>query len=120
MLPADFSARDDLSSDIQDIGPNSSSRAELSSADPIGLVTAATVWRSRTSRSSATSSAAGTPSTRCPAAATSVEVQAVIRDVVETEGPVSPTRLAKLVAHAYGLSRVLDDRVAQINRAVPA
>ena len=48
------------------------------------------------------------------------EVQAVIRDVVETEGPVSPTRLAKLVAHAYGLSRVLDDRVAQINRAVPA
>ena len=47
------------------------------------------------------------------------EVQAVIRDVVETEGPVSPTRLAKLVAHAYGLSRVLDDRVAQINRAVP-
>jgi len=43
-----------------------------------------------------------------------------IRDVVETEGPVSPTRLAKLVAHAYGLSRVLDDRVAQINRAVPA
>ena len=31
----------------------------------------------------------------------------------------SPTRLAKLVAHAYGLSRVLDDRVVQINRAVP-
>jgi hypothetical protein len=48
------------------------------------------------------------------------EVQAVIRDVVETEGPVSPTRLAKLVAHAYGLSRVLDDRVVQINGAVPA
>ncbi len=47
------------------------------------------------------------------------EVQAVIRDVVETEGPVSPTRLAKLVARAHGLSRVLDDRVVQINRAVP-
>ena len=40
MLPADFSARDDLSSDIPDIGPNNSSRAELSTADPIGLVTA--------------------------------------------------------------------------------
>jgi hypothetical protein len=48
------------------------------------------------------------------------DVQTVIRDVVETEGPVSPTRLAKLVAHAYGLNRVLDDRVVQINRAVPA
>jgi hypothetical protein len=47
------------------------------------------------------------------------EVQTVIRDVVGTEGPVSPTRLAKLVAHAYGLNRVLDDRVVQINRAVP-
>jgi hypothetical protein len=47
------------------------------------------------------------------------EVQAVIRDVVETEGPVSPTRLGRMVAHAYGLSRVLDDRVVQINRAVP-
>jgi hypothetical protein len=48
------------------------------------------------------------------------EVQTVIRDVVDTEGPVSPTRLAKLVARAYGLNRVLDDRVVQINRVIPA
>ena len=120
MLPADFSARDDLSSDIPDIGPNNSSRAELSTADPIGLVTAVDGLEEPyvpfvsdvIGRRNALDS--------LPGGRYVGEVQAVIRDVVETEGPVSPTRLAKLVAHAYGLSRVLDDRVAQINRAVPA
>ena len=120
MLPADFSARDDLSSDIQDIAPNNSSRAELSSADPIGLVTSSNSLEEPyvpfvsdvIGRRNALDS--------LPGGRYVGEVQAVIRDVVETEGPVSPTRLAKLVAHAYGLSRVLDDRVAQINRAVPA
>ena len=46
-------------------------------------------------------------------------VQTLIRAIVETEGPVSVPRLARLVARAHGLSRVLDDRVAQVARTVP-
>jgi Protein of unknown function (DUF3320) len=119
-LPADFSPRDELLSDIQDIGPDSSSRAELSSADPIGLVTAANGLEEP--YVPFVSDVIGRRNTldSLPGGRYVGEVQAVIRDVVETEGPISPTRLAKLVARAYGLSRVLDDRVAQINRAVPA
>ncbi len=120
MLPVDFSARDDLSADIPDIGPNTSSRADLSTADPIGLVTSVASLEEPyvpfvsdvIGRRNALDSV--------PGGRYVGEVQAVIRDVVETEGPVSPTRLAKLVAHAYGLNRVLDDRVVQINQAVPA
>ena len=98
----------------------SSTCSELSSADPIGLVTAANGLEEPyvpfvsevIGRRNALDS--------LPGGRYVGEVQAVIRDVVETEGPISPTRLAKLVARAHGLSRVLDDRVAQINRAVPA
>ncbi len=46
-------------------------------------------------------------------------VQALVRDVVETEGPVSMARLARLVARAHGLTRVVDHRVTQIAQVVP-
>ena len=121
MLPVDFSARADLSADIPDIGRCSHHVRSCRSADPFGLVTGARPsWRSPFVPF--VSDVIGRRSTldSLPGGRHVGEVQAVIRDVVETEGPVSPTRLAKLVAHAYGLSRVLDDRVVQINQAVPA
>jgi hypothetical protein len=47
-------------------------------------------------------------------------VQELMREIVDVEGPVSTGRLARLVAHAHGLTRVVDDRVAQLSGIVPA
>jgi hypothetical protein len=118
--PVDTSPRGDLLTDIPDIGPDHSPRGEMSTADPIGLVTSADgpeeAWVPFVSDVIGRRTALDS----LPGGRYVGEVQAVIRDVVETEGPVSPTRLAKLVAHAYGLNRVLDDRIVQITQAVPA
>ena len=48
------------------------------------------------------------------------EVVAVIDEVVRAEGPVSPSRLARLVAADFGLSRVSASRASDILAAVPA
>ena len=47
-------------------------------------------------------------------------IQDLMRQIVAVEGPVSVRRLARLVAHAHGLVRVLDERLVQLARVVPA
>ncbi|GLK19027.1 DUF4011 domain-containing protein [Herbiconiux flava] len=47
-------------------------------------------------------------------------VEAVIREIVTTEGPVHLVRLAKLVAAAFDLNKVAQSRAAAILRHVPA
>jgi len=46
-------------------------------------------------------------------------IRDLMRQIVAVEGPVSVRRLARLVAHAHGLVRVLDERVVQLARVVP-
>jgi len=46
-------------------------------------------------------------------------IQDLMREIVDVEGPVSTGRLARLVAHAHGLARVLDERVMQLSRVIP-
>lgn len=55
-----------------------------------------------------------------PRAHASTRVQLAIRDAVATEGPVHPDRLVRLIAAAFGLSRVNDARVKSILRCAPA
>ncbi|GAA1511079.1 hypothetical protein BJ978_001560 [Agromyces terreus] len=47
------------------------------------------------------------------------KVESAIRDAIATEGPMPASRLVKLVAAAFGLSRVARDRVTAIRRVVP-
>lgn len=54
-----------------------------------------------------------------PSRSSTVQVAQVAHEVVEAEGPIHPERLARLVAAAFDLSRVNDDRRAAILRAVP-
>ncbi|HZL05674.1 MAG TPA: DUF3320 domain-containing protein, partial [Coriobacteriia bacterium] len=46
-------------------------------------------------------------------------VRAAAVEAIEAEGPVHPDRLAKLVAAAFGLHRVADERKQAIKRVVP-
>ncbi|MDQ2781833.1 MAG: DUF3320 domain-containing protein, partial [Actinomycetota bacterium] len=46
-------------------------------------------------------------------------IQDVMRRIVEAEGPLSPVRLVRIVAHTHGLTRVTDDRLAQLTGIVP-
>ncbi|GAA1899540.1 DUF3320 domain-containing protein [Lapillicoccus jejuensis] len=46
-------------------------------------------------------------------------VAVVIREVVEAEGPVSRSRLGRLVAGAHGLTRVTADRQSRLDAVVP-
>ncbi|MCC2314204.1 DUF4011 domain-containing protein [Cellulomonas xiejunii] len=64
----------------------------------------------------------GTVSTlnRLPDARAAAEVRAAVVDAITTEGPIHPDRLAKIVAGAYGLGRVGEERKAAIRRLVPA
>ncbi|MGV9801110.1 DUF3320 domain-containing protein [Mycobacterium sp. NPDC003449] len=48
------------------------------------------------------------------------EVATLIRAIVDAEAPIHRDRLTTLVAGAYGLRRVTEDRRAAIERAVPA
>lgn len=48
------------------------------------------------------------------------QVTRVIREIVDAEAPIHRDRLAKLVAGAFGLGRVNDDRRRAIQRIVPA
>src|SRR5690606_26047215 len=50
----------------------------------------------------------------------STRIKAVIAEVIDAEGPIHQDRLARLVAKAFGLSRVNDDRRRSIQRLVPA
>ena len=56
---------------------------------------------------------------RLPSPAAAEQVRAVIRDVVQKEGPIHKMRLVKLVAEAFGLSRVAGARSAAILRCLP-
>jgi len=47
------------------------------------------------------------------------QVQQLITEIVELEGPVSIERLARLVAACHGISRVVDSRLADIRSVVP-
>ncbi|WP_295696391.1 DUF3320 domain-containing protein [Lapillicoccus sp.] len=44
----------------------------------------------------------------------------LMRHIVEIEGPVSTGRLARLVGHAHGLTRVTEERAAELRRVVPS
>lgn len=46
-------------------------------------------------------------------------VEELMRRIVETEGPLSTGRLARLVGHAHGLTRVTEDRAAELRRVIP-
>ena len=46
-------------------------------------------------------------------------VAELVRAVVSSEGPVSTERVVRVVAHAYGLSRVVGQRAEQISAAIP-
>jgi hypothetical protein len=48
------------------------------------------------------------------------QVTKVIREIIDTEAPIHRDRLAKLVAGAFGLGRVNDDRRRAIQHIVPA
>ncbi|UZN03050.1 DUF3320 domain-containing protein [Cellulomonas sp. S1-8] len=50
---------------------------------------------------------------------TAAEVRAAIVDAIAVEGPIHPDRLTKIVAGAYGLGRVGEERKAAITRLVP-
>ncbi|MCB9409353.1 DUF3320 domain-containing protein [Mycolicibacterium sp.] len=54
-----------------------------------------------------------------PGAMATANVRRIIHAVIETEAPVQQDRLAKLVAGAFGLNRVSEDRRRAIQRAVP-
>ncbi|WP_075201067.1 DUF3320 domain-containing protein [Leucobacter celer] len=54
-----------------------------------------------------------------PRADAVVDVQEVIRAIVEAEGPIHRQRLAKLVGEAFGLSRVASGRISSILACVP-
>ncbi|UJL30984.1 DUF3320 domain-containing protein [Mycolicibacterium vanbaalenii] len=56
---------------------------------------------------------------RLPAPSARSQVAMIAKDVIEAEAPIQPERLAKLVAAAFGLNRVNDDRRQAILRAVP-
>src|SRR5690606_36400460 len=47
------------------------------------------------------------------------QVLMVAREIIEVEAPIHRDRLAKLVAGAFGLGRVNDDRRRSIQRVVP-
>ncbi|KQM81280.1 DUF4011 domain-containing protein [Agromyces sp. Leaf222] len=47
------------------------------------------------------------------------KIEAAIRDAIATEGPMSASRLSKLVAGSFGLNRVARDRITAIRRVVP-
>lgn len=51
---------------------------------------------------------------------TSAQVTAAVVEAITVEGPVHPDRLGKIVAAAYGLGRVGEERKAAILRLVPA
>ncbi|MBD8467819.1 DUF3320 domain-containing protein [Plantibacter sp. CFBP 8798] len=57
---------------------------------------------------------------RLPGRQSVVAVQGAIRAAVEAEGPIHMTRLAKLVAGAFGLDRVVGSRAKSILDKVPA
>lgn len=57
---------------------------------------------------------------RLPSPAAATSVTAVLRDAVQAEGPIHKVRLAKLVAEAFGLSRVAAARAQSILRCLPA
>ncbi|MBD8534420.1 DUF3320 domain-containing protein [Plantibacter sp. CFBP 13570] len=57
---------------------------------------------------------------RLPGRQSVVAVQGAIRAAVEAEGPIHVTRLAKLVAGAFGLDRVVGSRAKSILDKVPA
>jgi len=46
-------------------------------------------------------------------------VRAAVREAIEAEGPIHPDRLARLVAGAFGLRRVAEDRKTAIKAVVP-
>lgn len=50
---------------------------------------------------------------------TTAEVRAAVADAIAVEGPIHPDRLTKIVAAAYGLGRVAEERKAAIRRLVP-
>lgn len=56
---------------------------------------------------------------RLPAPAARSQVAMVAKDVIDAEAPIQPRRLAKLVAGAFGLNKMNDDRQRAILRAVP-
>ncbi|WNG88504.1 DUF3320 domain-containing protein [Mycobacterium sp. ITM-2016-00317] len=56
---------------------------------------------------------------RLPAPSARSQVAMIAKDVIEAEAPIQPERLAKLIAAAFGLNRVNDDRRQAILRAVP-
>ena len=47
-------------------------------------------------------------------------VRAAVREAIEAEGPIHPDRLARLVAGAFGLRRVAEDRKTAIKAVVPS
>ncbi len=55
-----------------------------------------------------------------PSPAATAQVRAVLSEIVAAEGPIHTGRLAKLVAAAFDLTRVRQDRVEAILRALPA
>ncbi|WP_318241476.1 DUF3320 domain-containing protein [Cellulomonas avistercoris] len=57
---------------------------------------------------------------RLPDARAAEQVRAAVVDAITVEGPIHPDRLAKIVAGAYGLGRVGEERKASIRRLVPA
>jgi hypothetical protein len=54
-----------------------------------------------------------------PSTAAAATVAAALAEVVEAEGPVHADRLARLVAHGFGLARVVDARRAAILAQIP-
>ena len=54
-----------------------------------------------------------------PGPMATANVRRIINTVIEAEGPIHQDRLAKLVAGAFGLNRVGEDRRRAIQRAVP-
>ncbi|MBB2769117.1 UNVERIFIED_ORG: hypothetical protein GGE11_000012 [Mycolicibacterium obuense] len=55
-----------------------------------------------------------------PSAWAASRVRRTIEAAIEAEGPIQPDRLARIVARAFGLGRVNDDRKRAILRQVPA
>ena len=57
---------------------------------------------------------------RLPARDATGEVQRVIREIVEAEGPIHVVRLAKLTASSFDLGRVVQARIQSIVRCIPS
>lgn len=55
-----------------------------------------------------------------PSMAATERVRAVMREIIQQEGPIHKIRLVKLVAEAFGLSRVAASRSAAILRCLPS